>query len=991
VIESTDGRKFAVGGKNLRYPVTQAQKQQYLTQARRSLAAQQFVGPKLPAGPIPKMSILADYASTPRNLAAWYPNFVPVYDMKVKEWRRRSIRLAGFMRTATPYFALKSEDLAIVNQVLEHDRLSGAIQLTGNNMVVKFSNPAAELSKPGETVTVTDAQKKGYWAVRRAMNDFLTDLRDTVLQRFKLPKGLSSQQVLARVTQAPQATAAQLGLIPVMTPQAMTSMQALKKTLATQQAAWTREKDNLEFVAGLVKQIEDLRKTGYVPFSRFGETRISVNDAATGGLVGYYSTETGMMDWLGLKLGGKGAGGAGQFMNEPSVREMNELAKRRHAGQNVVISEPYEMPTKGLPKGANLADVEVLADMAQVDRQTWMQMLELLDSAKAKQGMKAHFFQSRNIPGYSTDFRRAIAQYFTQGAGFLSRMEYQERISNALGDLAVTEKTNPRLVNYANDWIEYTDSPQEEALFVRQVNFIYTMTSPSTWAVNAGQPVGVSMPWAAQFADPHKVAAAFMRAGLDAVKMLSTRSGFAFYTPQAAPKDIGVAKMQEWFDNGEAVPLSTLDAMGVAQGRDPAVGMQRMDQIMLDTLAAGFTLSERQNRITTLIALYRLARDNPEVKTNFARVMRSNALAQQTVIDKWSPTAFAEYGNEDTNFLQGKVNRARLQRGKIGTTVMQMRGFNWQSIELWARSAVKGGKEGVAAVAAMMLYTLLLGGLYALPGIISFTEWGEKLAKLIGKVDYDTRTYVRKWLHDYFGDATIANVVMGGATTAAPDEMNADLQARVGFGKLFPTDIGELIGVSWGTFVKRPMNIMSAMSFENYLLAMSELFPRMAQDPLVALAWSQQGIRSKASNKPLIKEKDVTAGMLLQKMGGFTSSTISLAREREHAETRLKNATNEKRHALYSRMAVAIEERGKAYGMADQEGMDKATQTLQRVFSEIKEWNAGHALEYQIHPDGKAIMGAVMNEQLGADYNRGAPKLTRKAIEDLQRLYRSRE
>src|SRR3990167_5885434 len=106
--------------------------------------------------------------------------------------------------------------------------------------------------------------------------------------------------------------------------------------------------------------------------------------------------------------------------------------------------------------------------------------------------------------------------------------------------------------------------------------------------------------------------------------------------------------------------------MGIARNQGRRLrNLSQGSQTAVELFGLGFTMAERQNRIATFIALYRMARDRPEVVQNFGRVMAKNALARQIVdLDQqgrfvMDPAKFAEFGVDETHFKSGKeIGRA---------------------------------------------------------------------------------------------------------------------------------------------------------------------------------------------------------------------------------------------------------------------------------------------------------------------------------------------
>ena len=257
-----------------------------------------------------------------------------------------------------------------------------------------------------------------------------------------------------------------------------------------------------------------------------------------------------------------------------------------------------------------------------------------------------------------------------------------------------------------------------------------------------------------------------------------------FYDPQKAPADVRAAVVKA-FDEGEFVNVVTRDYMGLAQNRHPVLkkltpGAQRLVEI----LGAGFTVAEMQNRISTYISIYRLARDNPRVQADFARIMPKHAIAEQLIIN-WSPAGFADFVNDETNFKMGKINRARLERG-AGAVVTQFWGYGWNYMERLVTMIALQGAEGRGAAVLMLTIMWFFSGIWGLPGLDRLKQLIEALSRKVFKSDLDLDLEMRKLVVEVTGVMELAYMMSGGATRAVG---GPDLSSRIGMGQLFNTPV----------------------------------------------------------------------------------------------------------------------------------------------------------------------------------------------------------
>ncbi len=931
---SPDGIAYSVGPTppNQAAPAVQ---QNYVVGAQRALR-QQMTNPP-PNAWESDAGLLKRLIVTPRTIAVFDQDFVPVYQTAVEQWKFRDQLIAKFERAAEPYFKATQADQAVVNKILEHDRLTGQIGLAGQNMTVHFTSPEAQLTRAGERLTVTDDQKRAYWAVRNMLNEALNEFRDQTLEDFNLPRGTTAAQVNQQAAQA------------------------------TVRAEATR----LTKIAEILQGIEDARRTGYVPFSRYGEVGISVRNALTGTLTHYETVEVGML--------GKKNGRA--IAEIPEVKARLAALRAKYPGQT--IAEPFQVPKAGMPPQVKLEEVDALAEMAKIDNATWDSVRAKLEQAVAGQGFRAHFFRAKNTPGYSADFERGLANYVNGISGYLARRRYAPQWVAAIAPIS---QNKSKLRQYAQDYQKYVNSPAEEFGFLRSVNFIYYLTSLATWITNLTQVPFVSMPWTTQFANPVAITAAYTRAAAETAAMLTVKNGTQLYSASKAPADVRQA-VQEAYDQGLFIPITTYESMGIARNQGRRLrNLSKGGQLAIELFGLGFTMAERQNRISTFIALYRLARDNPALKVNFARVMANNAMGRD-LLAHWSPESFAEFGIDDTHFKSGKVNRQMLGRN-AGTLVFQFKMFNLNVLERIITMTALQGSEGRAAAALMMMVLGAMAGVWGLPGADNLKDLYELYVKKVKNREVNADAEMRKIIVELTGSAMAAQVASGGVTRALPEPWTIDLSQRVGMGRIIPNEPGAMAGVTYDLWFKRPMQAMEQFEVDNFLLGIAELSPKQAADFMTQLAWSKQGVRTKASDQPIIPPEKVTPGMRLQKAVGFTPGTVANVREAERAEQVAKSAANEARTDFYRRMSKVVAEEVRAEKAGDVVAGAKADMAEEVIWTEIDKWNKANPEDYlQVRLDRKTAKTNLVKEFEGADYDKGTRKQARGEVDKLRQVY----
>lgn len=943
---ATDGAdKFAMRPipRGLAPSVPPGVQQAYIASATRSLRRQKGQ----PATPFSDIGSFVDRFVKPRTIAAFFGESIPAYNTLIAEQQFRDEKFAEYARLAEPYFLASKEDRAVIGKVLEHDRLTGQIGLAGVNMTVGFTSPDARLSKPGERVTVTPEQKAAYWGVRRMLEKTFDDFKARLLEDFNLRPGMTVAQIRA-LAAVPQTT----GLTPA------------------QNRAYTRRVKELTAAANALEDVEQVYRAEYFPFSRFGNVGIAVK-GANGTTIEYVTLDLGPIN--------RRRAHNLKWDRIPEVKAELARLRAKYQGTTAVIGTPFEIPAGKLAKEVKLADVDVLAEIGKIDSAEWDAIRQQLIAGQAAQGYRAHLFRSKNTPGYSTDFERVLANYINQAATFQARRKFAKQWNAAINNIDAGRMG--KLRQYWTDLAAHVHDGTEEHSALRATTFVYYLTSIASWMTNLTQTVTTVAPIATQYSNPLAVTAAMSRAWLESGRMLSAKATWQrqFYDPSKAPIDVRAAVQKAW-DEGQFVNVVTRDYMGLARNSHPILkkltpGAQKVVEIA----GAGFTVAEMQNRIATYIAMYRLARDNPNVRTRFAAQMADNAIAAD-LIANWSPEGFAEFMNDEGNFKQGKINRARLERG-VGTVVTQFWGYTWNFMERLFTLVALQGSEGRAAAALMLGIMAFLTGVWGLPGMDRLRQLIEFLNRKVFKNDLDMDREMRKLVVEVTNSFELAYMMSGGITRATG---GPDLVARVGMGNLFNTPVFlDLVG--------RIPDAMEQFEVNNTKLAIAEMLPKQAGDILVAQAWGEQGVRTAPSatgkDKQIIPPDRVTAGMQAQKALGFTPAEVSERRALERAEKRIERSTDEVRRDWYSRMAKAeyARERAEAAGKATEES--KWEKEIDDIWAEIDKWNNSHKDSEFVRLDPETRRENVRREREGAERQKGKRKAPRGEIQSIQDLY----
>jgi len=909
----------------------------------------------------------------PRTIAAYDKDFVPVYRAAVRQFETRDEFAAEIARKAQAYTDLTPEDRAQVDKLLELGRLEGTVYgdaalkdgVTNDPSANEGRTENAVLTKPGETVTLTDRQIEGYKAARASMNTALDLFKAQIIEEWGYdPTEIrSSADILALITDE----------------------------------TGDREAEQHKDAAKIVREIEQAQRTGYVPFTRWGQIGIAVRRADSRqmalGIDGEASRPYTTIHYEMIEVDGavsrlmraarklKGRKTAEQLGQFPEVKARLDALKAKYEGDPDVRFSVFQVGEGGpLEQGVKLSDLDMLAEVGRIDDKAWEQVREQLEKAIKMRGFRKHFFGSKNLPGYSVDFERAIADYTIGIAGYLARRKYGSIWDGAVGKIPTTK---PKLREYAQKYRDYTQSPQEELQMLRQLGFVFYLTSPASALVNTTQVPLVTVPWLSQFAPGPKVMYHVTKAYKDAFAMTTASRGMDVFDPAKAPEDVREAFQKAW-DEGFFVPLNTWEMMGTAQARSQVVRrLSKVSRTAVDAIALGFTVAERLNRIVTWMAAYRLGKQET-VRQSARTILAKNALARSDeLLRGYTPEKFAGFAIDETQLRMGKVNRPAMMRG-AGAAIFQFKGFTMQMIELQFRMVQQyAGRRPKVAVGAMWLLLMLTAGIWGAPfgdDLKNILEW---MKRKFGGTDLDLDTELRELVVELTGSPGLAEAFSRGTSRAA----GVDLQ-RIGMGNVLPDDAQELGGIpldlAWG----RLSQAIEHGKRGNWMLALSEMMPAFLKNPIVAMSWGTEGVRSQTSGRVVIPPEKVTAGDIAQKAIGFTPAAIANQRESERAQTRANTATKEVKDRYIGELARLRADILRADTANDAAKSRVLEERFARTLDEIRAFNEGRPLHEMVIVNPKTLKDRIKEELSGAAVrDKNAPKQARPRREEIERIY----
>lgn len=478
----------------------------------------------------------------------------------------------------------------------------------------------------------------------------------------------------------------------------------------------------------------------------------------------------------------------------------------------------------------------------------------------------------KNVAGFDRDMERAIISTMLRDSFYLSRMEFGDKIGEALNTAYrdAQDKKDVDLQRVHNELarrlaasLRYVDTPIQDAL--AGITYIYKLgVSPGYLLANMTQPFAVSMPmmWARHGA---KSVATFGKAWGQTVKMVSNSlkaslgRGEIDFENAGLPAD-EVAMLREMLRN------RLLSVTMVADLARTADGMPTSKFASLMAKPSHFV--EVLNRISTALAAYRLEK------------AKSNSRAA---------TAYAARVLADTHFDYSVENAPYWM--KPGTVPMNKVLFQFKKYQLGmismfvkAAAAMAGSnkvakKEAMAQVFGMLSTHLAIGGVLGLPGIGLGLTLANIVAKAFGDDDepWDAEVALRNYLADEFGKEEGAALSKG-----LPTLVGADLSKKVGLGDLLnpvPTlrddkkgrdFVLELLAAAAGPAVGLGLQFGDAANYfakGDFLKGTEQMLPKWIADPLRAGRFATEGITTKQGTVALDREAISAWDVALQAAG----------------------------------------------------------------------------------------------------------------------------
>ena len=579
-------------------------------------------------------------------------------------------------------------------------------------------------------------------------------------------------------------------------------------------------------------KINDLKKQGYAPLSRFGRFTVDV-------------VVDGKREYFGL------------FETE---REANRMAAkmRMEFGADNVAQGTMSQKEFELFQGITPESLELFGNMMGLNStgneaqdkafQTYLKLTKNNRSAMKR------LIHRQGIAGYSEDVGRVLAAFVYANARQTSAALHIGQMDEAI---TAIPRGEGELKDHALELAKYIKEPQEEAAALRGWLFAqYLGGSVASAMVNFTQPLTISIPYLSQFGGLAKAGKAWAQAvkdisrGVeledDLQRALKDAEESGVVSPQEVHQLMAQARGAATLQSGDGTRLGDAKAMAANGWTRTALAWGKL-----------FGYAEQINRRSTFIAAYRMAVDQKIP----------------------NPGKFAEKAVNETQFVNNKANKMKFGRGAIGATLMTFKGYSIHWLELMHRLSTQDGKEGKLAAAYMLGALFLVAGAGGLPFAGDAEDLIDAIAQKMG-YNFSAKKSKQEFLESVFGKAGAEFVDRG--LTGLPG-VPIDVSGRMGMSNLIPgtglllekrdstRDLMELAGPA-GDMSKRFFEAVGLMAKGEVGDAVAKASPTAVGNMVKGMDMLDKGMYRDTKGAKVI---DTTTGEALAKIAGFQPASVS--------------------------------------------------------------------------------------------------------------------
>lgn len=795
------------------------------------------------------------------------------------------------------YGRLSEKDSAPIDKVLEYDRMTGN-EAGESNQRTLHANPDAfkgrpwplQLTKPGETVTLNAKQSR-----------ILNDVRGWLDQAWKQ---LAESEAKKFGYDGPFLTKDTDGKLQIDLP-------AIQKEFDGATDKGLRK--SAERAVGIARAaMEGGRGGSYFPLSRYGDWTITVTPKAPVSGTGhplanekwFERVESGN-DFDSIRGVAKTAYG-----NKPPAKVTQRIAELRQRFPEKDFDISYTKPEGRVREAVDLSGIDkVLTDPKFADPVTGERLGDAVVKKLYQDALAGFRKPSDNVPGYSTNFRRALGDYVRQWSASVANKLHGRSIDDAY--LATQLHRDKNVARYWQNYKSYNEENESGVwTAARKLAFFkYLWGSPMSAAIQLTQTPLVTGMQLGGVMGPRGFAMAHANLARVALGLRADARGAKIdisKIPMTAEERAGFTKAY----NEGRVNANLPESIGGGAVSDAA--RRHLPKILANVYDAGsslFNIADQMNRMAAWLSYHQAAKI-PGAAEKFSKVYAKDALFQEQVGRQVKPSDLANWAVNETQFLSGRQGSAPVMRG-AGSVALQFQHYNANILRLLYKNFSRMGPEGKAAGTMMLLGIAGAAGVGGLPFVNDMeklTNDGIKFATGIDpRIDAKLREYVNdtgfaKMMDNYMGWASgqTGEVIMDGPTKLT----GLDLGRRIGLGNLLPesTDIYQMVPFLSAT-LGAASEAANRYKSGQPIGAAAALLPTGIGNPLKAYgAYPSEGVRQQRGQM-VFPPSEVTPSMKAARALGATPTPIARRQQAMADQAAIKYATDEAAKNLLARIA----------------------------------------------------------------------------------------
>lgn len=779
--------------------------------------------------------------------------------------------------------------------------------------------------------------------------------------------------------------------------------------------------------------LEKLRKKDYAPHMRFGSYGISVWNKEDLGVDGA-PIEGRKAAYFGTMEEGRFKG-VDKFQYDLHIKDLKERGLLNNPKFKVYgVDKPFHL-TKN--KAANKIDskmvtLELLSTLVQgSDIAALTAMKNEVDSRTRQKGFARILNHDNNIPGYSKDWNRAVPYYFSGMAHFLAKNEVHKRLAEFKVRIN-TELEEVGMLKAINKYIEYMESPLEDMLKFRQLNFLWTMgfnlssaalqffTLPTTtlanmtlWNPNVFQNAAYISKWtkeAVRLGASSSIVDGRPVGGWQDSKALMEEAGkgrLAKRLPGMSVDQWKAKNIQYAKDIIKAVAVGRIKGFAVedyagAGSRDIRTSEGRTSDAMskFTNIAGGFmSIAESMTRFTTFMSHYDMLMSQPEVLARAEKLLAANPLWKEIRKTSQNSVAYdaAQFGVDKAHAVFGKVGRHRLQRG-VGGLVIPFMTYPQQILEYMGELAGQGA-DGRRALATLLSVLFMFTGIFGLPGSEPLKELYEAAHLQVKGQEIDIDRIIREKVAGMTDSPNFALFMTQGLGRPL---LGADIGKRVGMGLAVPgSDIAvamlqgrssglDILGVQGSMMTNAIRGINEYMSGGDAMDIIPTMTPTALSNVIQAMNWRLKGAKT-AKGDMLMSEPEVTFPIAAKKLLGFTPAEIAERREEKYWVTMSEKEWSvflKRQRSILTRLAT---DRILATRAGDEATAKKILQKQHAAVNSLREWAKETGYPLNFADMNSTIRQKVKENLTGRKDPKNARKSVRPKLKDIKNLTRTTE